>query len=331
MKVSRFRSLIVVSLIVISSLTIGSCSKKINEPETISLKIGYLPIAAELPLYVAIEQGYFKEAGFEFELVKFTSSNELGNAASAGKIDLMAGTASNVVFDISSISKKHHQLIAMNLYSGREGHITDYLIVKEGSGITQLSDLVGKKIASFPGSVNKIFVNLVLEKHGLSRDQYDYIEMPPPNWQPALAAGAVDAVSALEPSATQIMKDGVGTSIFAGFYADLMADVPLSGHWLSSSFIESSGKEQADKVLEIYKKALGFIKSNNELSRSYLAKYANVRADIVDKVGLNPWVSVNDIQQSYLQNYIDLLFENGALKSQVEASSFLNLGSDAVE
>lgn len=288
-----------------------------------TVRVGYLPIAAELPFFVAIEQGYFDSRGIDVELQRFTSSNELGNAATAGHIDVMAGTATNVIFDIGAVSGDKHRLFVINPYSNTPGHVTDYLLVGNDSAITELSDLTDKRIASFPGSVNRIFVNLILEKHGIPRSAYTYLEMPPPNWQPALASGAIDAVSALEPAATQIMADGVGRSIFDGFYADLMPDVPLSGHWVASNFVDTADPGTIRGFVASYRDALAFINDNEEKAREYLADYANVRPDILQRVGLNPWQMDGEIDSEHLQDYADLLFENGALRAKPDVTDFL--------
>lgn len=293
-----------------------------TSPE-IRVRVGYLPIAAELPFFVAIEQGYFAERRIKVELSRFTSSNELANAATAGHVDVMAGTASNVIFDVGAVSGKKHKLLLLNPYSNAPGHITDYLLVKSDSPIKQLSGLRGQRIASFPGSVNRIFVNLILEKHGIPRDSYEYIELPPPNWQPALKSGAINAVSALEPTATQIVVDRVGRSIFDGFYADLMPDVPLSGHWISSDFAREADPETVQAFVAAYRKALDFIRKDEHDARKYLVKYANVRADILDKVGLNPWKMVDDVDVSHLQKFADLLFDQGALREKPDVKQYM--------
>jgi ABC-type nitrate/sulfonate/bicarbonate transport system substrate-binding protein len=316
-------------LICILALMLG-CSKKREPSDWPVLRIGYLPIAAELPLFVAIEQGFLNEQGIKYELFKFTSSNDLGNAASAGSIDVMAGTATNVVADIETVSGSAHQLVAINAYSSKPGHITDFLLVKKDSGITDYSQLKGKKIASFPGSVNRIFVNLILEMHGVNRDDYTYIEMPPPNWQPALASGAVDAVSALEPLATQIIVDGVGTSLSAGFYANLIPDPPLSGHWLAAGYYENADVGQVKAFLEAYRKAFEYIRNNEGTARTYLAKYAGVRADVAGRIDLNVWQFGKEIDPHHLQEFLDLLGKNGALKGPQSASTFIKLMNDSV-
>ena len=309
------------SLIVILILLFGMFIQCSEQSEI--LRIGYLPIAAELPLFVAIEEGYFEDAGIKFELQRFASSNEMGNAATADRIDVLAGSASNVIFDIGHVSGKKHLVFCINPYSNTPGHVTDHLLVRKGSGITELEQLKGKKVASFPGSVNRIFCYLILEKYGVPRDSYEYIELLPKDWQPALQGGRVDAVSALEPLASQIIKDGLGESIFPGFYADLMPDVPLSAHWIAADFYARADKGTISSILDVYEKAIDFCRNDIDAAKKYLLKYANVREDILDEVNLNPWKKLNEIDLNQFQKYIDILADNNALQSNVPITDFV--------
>jgi NitT/TauT family transport system substrate-binding protein len=317
---NRARQALSVFLIAAVFLVAG-CSGK-SHPGA-KLRIGYLPIAAELPLFVAIEKGYFTDAGFEYELVRFASSNDMGNAATADRIDILAGAASNVIFDIGHVSGKKHQVFCINPYSNTPGHVTDHLLVRKGSGIDSLSQLLGKKVASFPGSVNRIFCYLILEKYGIPRTSYEYLELQPKDWELALQARQVDAVSALEPQATQIIFDSVGISIFPGFYADLMPNVPLSAHWVSADFMARTNKKDLDKIVKIYDKAIDFCRNHLPEAKTYLAKYANVREDILGKVNVNPWQKRAEIEQKHFQAYVDLLFDNGALQSKAEVKEYI--------
>jgi len=227
------------------------------------------------------------------------------------------------MFDIGHVAGKKHLVFCVNLYSNTAGHITDHLIVRRGSGITHLSQLRGKKVASFPGSVNRIFCFLILEKHGVPRDTYEYIELLPTDWQPALQTGQIDAVSAIEPSATQIIKDKVGESIFPGFYADLMPDVPLAGHWISADFYSRANKKQIAAILDIYDKTIDFCRKDPETAKKYLTKYANVREDIQTDVNLNLWEKLSEIDTSQFQKFIDILAENKALQSKVSIRDYI--------
>ena len=57
--------------------------------------IGYWPIAAGLPFYLAVENGFFKDAGVNVEAVRFASPSQVAEAMVAGRIHGSAnGTAS---------------------------------------------------------------------------------------------------------------------------------------------------------------------------------------------------------------------------------------------
>lgn len=293
--------------------------KESNWPK---LRIGYLPIAAELPLFVAIEQGFLREEGISYTLTQFASSNELVNAATADRIDILAGAATNVVWDAGSVSNKRHLLFALNPYSDSNGHITDYLLVRSNSGINSVSQLRGKRIASFPGSV-KVLVNLELERQNLPRTDYETIEMSPRDWQTSLQAGAIDAVVALEPNATQIMSDGVGRPLISGFYAKLMDNLPLSGHWIAADYFARSDKRQVAAFLRAYKRAIQFCRTDEGRAKVFLKQYANVREDILTKVNLNPWQMSDEINKKAVQDYANLLRANGALNSDTNTTVYL--------
>jgi NitT/TauT family transport system substrate-binding protein len=286
------------------------------------IRVGYLPIAAELPLFVAVEKGYFEQAGIQVELTRLASSNDLGNAATSDQIDILAGAASNVIFDIDRTAGKRHLLFAVNPYSNAPGHVTDHLIVRKDSGINAVANLKGKKLAGFPGSV-RVLIFLILEKQGLPRNSYEYIELPPANWEPSLQSGAIDAGVALEPSATQILKDGAGTSIVKGFYAELMPEMPLSGHWVAADFYSRADKDQLAAFVDAYTKAITFCREHEREAKAYLPKYANVREDILEGVNLNPWKTYSEIDLQKLQSYADLLANNQAIQGQVKASDFV--------
>ena len=66
--------------IILAGMLLSSCGEaKINnekELQNVRLTLGYIPNIQFAPIYVSIDKGYFKEAGFEVEL-------EYGNEADA--------------------------------------------------------------------------------------------------------------------------------------------------------------------------------------------------------------------------------------------------------
>ena len=320
---NRFFWKLAMVFVVATTLFLSGCdSCNCNSNSSKSLKIGYVPIAVGLPLFIANDEGYFKEEGFTTEMVKFSSSNEIANAATAGQVDVSV-VATNAMLDVGYVSNKRHKLIITNPYTNKPGYIADYLLVKDANSIKKIEDLKGKKIGIFPGSVIKIFSTLIFEKHGLKKGDYELIELSPKDWAVALQSGQIDALSALEPQATQIIADKIGYPIVNGLYAQLMPNVPLSGHWISEDFVKNHDKEQSEKIIKAIDKAVDLINNNPSKAKEYLIKYANVREDIADKVQLNPWKKHNELNIPEMQNFIDVLFMNGAIQNKENINDYL--------
>lgn len=314
--------LIILLIVVILAFFFGYKSCSYNSKKFDTLKIGYVPIAVGLPLFIANDEGYFKDEGFHPEMVKFASSNEIANAATAGQVDVSV-VATNVMLDVGFVSKKRHTLIITNPYTNQAGYITDYLLVKDVNIIKKIEDLKGKKIGVFPGSVIKIFCALIFKKYGLKKGDYELIELSPKDWAAAMQTGQIDALSALEPQAAQIIQDKIGYPIVNGLYAQLMSNVPLSGHWISEDFVKKSGKEQSEKIIRAMDKAVDFIVNNPEKAKEYLVKYGNVRADVVEKVQLNPWKKHSELNATEIQKFIDILFQNGVIQNKENINDYL--------
>ena len=51
------------------------------------IRVGFWPIASGLPFFVAIEKGYFKEAGLDVEGIKFAGAQQVMEAMLAGRSD----------------------------------------------------------------------------------------------------------------------------------------------------------------------------------------------------------------------------------------------------
>lgn len=213
---------ILVTLIIILILALAVCfvtkfdklTHQSDQNHLEKVRIGYLPIAAGLPLFVALEKGYFQEAGFDPELHRFASSNDLGTAGAADQIEALMPFALNAAFDIGAVSGIHHRLFGINIYSDQPPHIVDSLVIRRGLQISSLADIRGKRVGAFPGSVTKIFVENILAANGVKPGEYTYLELGPKDWQAALTAGSVDVASVMEPQLSQITADGAEPYLF---------------------------------------------------------------------------------------------------------------------
>ncbi len=305
---------ILILLIVASStfFILQKNNKKVSNNSIEKIKIGYLAIAGALPLFVANDNGYFADEDIEVELINFKSSNEIAIAASTKRIDMIGIGATNAVIDASVTSGVNFKAFLLNGYTKKSDHekATDYLLARNG---VTLDNIKGKKVAFFPGSISKVFANLILPKYDLEIGDIEYIEMAPPNWISALESGVIDAVTAIEPFAQLILEKGNTNILIDGYYAEVVEDVPLSAGWFIKNHLD---KKAEDKIYNAYKKSLELIKNNRLKALSSFDNYTKIKANTYQKIGLNKWSLINDDgAKNSLMSFIKLLNDKSAIKN----------------
>jgi len=228
MKTSRAALLATASLAVLLQL---GCSKEAAPAATkgdpaapakqglSKIKVGCIGITCEAPIYVAIENGFFKEEGLDPELVKCEWSKYKDVLAMGG-------------FDIT-----HHLImyllkpIEQGLDVKMTGGVhTGCLRVQAGAktDITTVEGLKGKRIG-VPGMGTPpfIFANRVLGAHGVDASKdIEWKVYPAGELGLALDKGEVDAVATSEPIGTMLIADGKVRKI-----ADQALDAPYKDEY----------------------------------------------------------------------------------------------------
>lgn len=318
-----FTGLFVIAVIILTWVLLPKSPNTDHSDETVSriqhssqqprkLRIGYVAIAGALPLFVAEKYGYFREAGFDTELVEFKSSNEIAIAAATNRIDLVGICATNAMLDAAVTSSTRFDAFLLNGYTkpGEKEQATDYLLARKGITLEQLK---GKRIAFFPSSVSKVFANLIFSKFGLALDDIEYIEMSPPNWISAMETGVIDAVTAVEPFAQMLRDRGQVDVLVDGYYAEVMPDVPLSGAWFVAGRLETEAQR---KIYAAFEHALELIDSDREMALHAFSDFTGISPAIYRKIGLNRWRLISDDEaRKSIRKFVAILLESGEIQN----------------
>lgn len=178
-------------LLVIPALLLSACAPlsapaKTPEVEKISLPVGYIPNIQFAPLYVAIENGYFAEAGLE---VSIDYSFETDAMALVGADKLKFATVSGE----QVLLARAQQLPIVYVTAWYEDYPVGIVSLKD-AGINQPADLKGKAIGvPVLSGASYIGLQALLSAGGLT-EQDVTIEVIGFNQVEALATGQVDAV-----------------------------------------------------------------------------------------------------------------------------------------
>jgi putative hydroxymethylpyrimidine transport system substrate-binding protein len=141
------------------------------------------------PLFVADQQGFFKEQGLDVELIGPADPTDPPKLVAAGKADIA------ITYEPQFIEQ-----VEQGLPLVRIGTLIDQplncLVVLKDSSIHTLADLKAKKVGYSTGGVNSIALSVMLKKSGLSLNDVEHINVHYDLTQ-ALLSKKVDAVTGM--------------------------------------------------------------------------------------------------------------------------------------
>src|SRR6059058_5828786 len=220
MKVTSTKLILTLGL---SALLLSGCSKEstVKVVNSKHVKIGFIGLTCEAPIYTAYEKGFFKDEGLEPELVKCSWANYKDNLA-LGSYDI---THHLVMYFLKPIEQGLDVRFLGGVHTG-------CLRVQTGvdSPIHTIQDLKGKRIG-VPGMGTPpfVFASRVFGTHGVdpSKD-ITWKVYPAGELGLALKKGEVDAVANAEPIGTLLIEGGIARNVEG---MDETTDMPYANEY----------------------------------------------------------------------------------------------------
>lgn len=209
------------------------------------------------PLYVAIENGYFKEEGLDIELILTSGADKVAAAVLSGDVNIgFAGPESaiyvynggeeNYLVTFAGLTKRDGQFIV-----GREGESFDWnnlqgkeILVGRKGGMPALNFLNALQNAGVdPNTLN---LNYSVEFAALSG---------------SFISGVGDYVNLFEPNATKLEKEGYGSVVAS--IGEMSGSVPYTAFYAQKSYIEEN-RSVLEKFTRAIEKGIDYVKNHNE-------------------------------------------------------------------
>jgi NitT/TauT family transport system substrate-binding protein len=161
------------------------------------LKVGYSDWPGWVAWEVAVQKGWFREAGVDvqFEWFDYVASMD---AFAAGKLDAVTMTNGDAL--VTGANGGKSVMILINDYSNGN----DMIVARPP--YKSLKDLKGKKIGVELGFVEHLLLLNGLEKAGMKEGDVTLINVPTNETPQVLASGDVDAIGAWQPNSGMALK-----------------------------------------------------------------------------------------------------------------------------
>lgn len=274
--------------------------------------IGYLPSDHDSALFVADQQGLYKEKGIETELVQFNNGGDLMTAMASGKVDVGYVGISPV---LSSIEKG----VPVKIISAAQNEGSG-VIVSSNSGINSAADLNGKNVAT-PGeaSIQYVLLNILLKNNGLSIDKVNSSAMKTPSINDAIKSNTLDAGVTFQPFVSSSEADGNKVLMNS---SQISPNHPCCVVVASQDLIDKN-PDLVKNITAIHENATNYINENVQNNASSVVKL--LPKDIVSNEDVEakslasfPFISgLNDTYKANVDAFMKVEVDLGILNSTI--------------
>lgn len=290
-------------------------------PETTSLTVGVIPIAGVTPIHAAIELGYFEEEGLDVTLE--TSAGGAASLPLVAQGDLHISNAPPVSVILARAQGFDFALLPPALDDMDSAPGQTAVIVAKGSGISELSDLEGKKVAvNTLNSANWLYNRALLQSAGVDISTVTYVEVPFPSMIDALTNGQVDAIDAPQPFHHIALETGE-TEAIGYTFAEADSGPHITAYAASEEWI-AENPNTVDAFLRAMTRAVEHMREDEEAARELIVDYTGAEADLVEQIPIDPWST--ELSVDSLQDTVDLMVEEGLIDEKIDAGEIVYQG-----
>ena len=149
-------------------------------PAAGTVRVGYVPVSINYPMYVAVEKGYFKEQGLTVELLPTDGGSDAVVQVASGNFEASgSGIAASM---LNAVQRGIEFEIAASLHTERPKVSSPLVVSKkrfDSGELTKIADLKGKKVATNNrGTATEWWLYSALQKGGLDVKDVEIIGMP---------------------------------------------------------------------------------------------------------------------------------------------------------
>lgn len=321
----RIISLVTISLALTASILLTGCSNN-DQAETTKVRIADLPVVQALPLYLAMEKGYFEEAGIEVEYVRLNSPNLIIDALLSKKVDMTSPSGALGITGIASLKKPG----ALKIYAASGGDkiiANDSILVGIDSEIQSISELKGKSLGILPGIQWRTVAKHILSKNNLvAGEDVTIVELAPALQAPALQSKQIDALLAIEPMPTIVKEKGIGKEIVHAPTAQYVADPFYGGAGVIRTEFVEKNPELAAKIMDILKKSIEEIRKNPDSAKQYLKGYTPLDENLISKAPVLLFKMYDELTEKdmrAIQDFYDIFSAHKVIDGKINAKDLI--------
>ncbi len=270
-------ALLLAGVLALSCIGCGGNAKTVqgggeSSGELIPMKIAFCTWAGYAPVFIAIEKGYFEEAGYDAEVVIMEDESTYGAAFVSNSIQALGQVMDRDIIQFDAGAPEQY-VCTMDCSTGGDG------LVATGD-IKTMDDLAGKTVALDKSATSYFFFLQALADSNITEDQIHIVEMGNDAAGEAFIAGNVDAAVTWEPALSNCgQREGGHILVSSADYPKAIVDVLT----VNTNFLKDH-RDAADVLNDCWNKAVAYLNENFEEGCEIMAKGLSLdKQDVIDE------------------------------------------------
>ena len=317
-------------LVIVSSVAVTACVSQSplkepipSAPVMTTVKVAYLPIISNGPLFIAKEEGYFAQQGINVEFERSQSVAASLPLLISGDIAVSGGPLMPGV--INSVTKGAHIRVVADKGRIAPGYCNSTaLMVRKDlfdkGTIRSASDLKGLKFMAASDQLYGVFRALSLGN--LTTNDVDLVNMDYPSGVVAFKNGAIDAGVLTEPYITQALNTNSAVVL-----------VPAQDYYPDFPYLLYYGPAFLDKNPDLGKKFMvaylqGVKQYNTGKTKRNLAILQNYTSLDQDLLRQSCWVKIEEnglVPEQPVRDYMDWMFANKQITQKLDEDQLFDM------
>lgn len=327
-KVKKLASII--GLIGVISTTFISCNKNIEDENKLT-KVKLNEVVRSVfyaPMYVAINEGFFKDEGIEIDLSTGQGADKTMQQVLSKNADIGFCGPEQTIY-INNQGREDYPILFAQL-TQTDG---SFLVGREENKDFKWSDLKGKEIiGGRPGGMPQMALEYVLRQNNLDpkEDVNMVTNIDFTATSGAFKAGTGEYVALFEPTASILEKEGSGKIVAS--IGEAVGDLPYTCFFSTKSYMDNN-KDTIQKFTNAIYKGQIWVKehSEEEIADSIISFFPGTDKEIIVSViknykAINAIADKPTIEEEDLNRLMDVIesYDSSLLKERPEFNKIVN-------
>lgn len=270
------------------------------------------------PLYVAIENGYFKDNGIQVELILTSGADKVSAAVLSNTVEVGFAGPESAIYVYENGEKDY--IVTFAGLTKRDGQ---FIVARKDIKDFKVEDMYGKEVlAGRVGGMPVLnFLNGVKNAKGDKRKIDINMNIDFASLSGTFISGVGDFVNLFEPNALKLERDGLGYVV--GSVGELSGEMPYTAFYARKSYIDKN-KETINKFNDAINKGLEFVRnhSDKEVAEVILAQFPDNSLNDVETIvkryrDADSWLDNTSISEEAYKNLENIMIDNDLLDDYV--------------